>query len=560
MTLSIFPNIRDFIPPGKLGAILVTSRHADSSALVIDRSMGFIQLPGLKEPDALNLLLQQSESSELNSEDAKKIVERIGYHPLAITQAAAYIRKRKLPLCEFMDHYKHRREMILKNTPQLSQYRKTLGTASQEASLCTSSQETSLNVFTTWELSYQQLQSQTTEDSHEVRLLDLLAFFDEKDISEEIFAAYGFYKWEAEPAKLVEWLKNFMGADSRWNSALFEDALIVLKDLSLVQAFGNEVDGYWHSSLHPLIKDWIRLRIGTFAFKNNTLIAGMLLGRVLNIHWDWDKYLLLLPISDKQIILGHVVVQEENYEQHPFLQSAVTLNEQCLEDYASGQSWFARFLLDAGFYDSVVKTSQRGLVIRETILGLEHRDTLTCMSNLADAYRLQKRIEEAKELMLRIIEIRKRVLGEEHPHTLNSMSNLALIFQKEGRFAEAEKLGSKVLGARKSVLGDEHLYTLVSMGNLAQVYRKQGRWKEAMELTLQTREVMERALGVEHPNTLTCMNNLAVCFEKGNRLNEAIDLMEKVVSLKTRTIGSDHPHTLKSVAWLDRCREEQFLK
>ena len=176
-----FPNIKDFIPPGRLGAILVTSRHEDSSALVIGRSMNFIQLPGLEERNALNLLLRQSESSELNSEDAKKIVERLGYHPLAITQAAAYIKKKKLPLCDFMDHYKRRREAILRNTPQLSQYRKTLGT---------SSQETSLSVFTTWDLSYQQLQSQTTEDGHEVQLLDLLAFFNEKYISEEIFAVY----------------------------------------------------------------------------------------------------------------------------------------------------------------------------------------------------------------------------------------------------------------------------------------------------------------------------------------------------------------------------------
>lgn len=134
-----FPNIRDFIPRSGLGAILVTSRHPDSNALVIDQSH-FIELSGLEEDAAVALLLQQSQTNEGISEDAKKIVKRLVCHPLAVTQAGTYIRKRKLRFCEFMDHYKLRKRKILENTPQLSQYRKRL--RNDEA-------ETSLNVFTT---------------------------------------------------------------------------------------------------------------------------------------------------------------------------------------------------------------------------------------------------------------------------------------------------------------------------------------------------------------------------------------------------------------------------
>lgn len=48
------------------------------------------------------------------------IVKRLVCHPLAVTQAGAYIRKRRLWLCEFMDHYKRWKKKILENTPQLS--------------------------------------------------------------------------------------------------------------------------------------------------------------------------------------------------------------------------------------------------------------------------------------------------------------------------------------------------------------------------------------------------------------------------------------------------------
>ena len=48
--------IQDFFPQGDLGAILVTSRHADTSALVLEHSSSFIELLGLKETHALRLL------------------------------------------------------------------------------------------------------------------------------------------------------------------------------------------------------------------------------------------------------------------------------------------------------------------------------------------------------------------------------------------------------------------------------------------------------------------------------------------------------------------------
>ena len=151
-----FPNIQDFIPDNEFSAILVTSRHPDSIELVINQRSQFIKLLGLDENSAVALLTQKSQTEEGSAAEAKKIVERLGCHPLALAQAGAYIRKRKLRLSEFMDHYKRRKKTILETTPQLSQYRKRLGNAEEEISL---------NVFTTWELSFRQLQSEASEDS-----------------------------------------------------------------------------------------------------------------------------------------------------------------------------------------------------------------------------------------------------------------------------------------------------------------------------------------------------------------------------------------------------------
>ena len=81
----IFPNIQDFIPQSEFGAIIVTSKHPDSIVLVINQSSHFIKLFGLDESDAVALLIQQSQTKEGIAADAKKIVERLGCHPLALT-------------------------------------------------------------------------------------------------------------------------------------------------------------------------------------------------------------------------------------------------------------------------------------------------------------------------------------------------------------------------------------------------------------------------------------------------------------------------------------------
>lgn len=224
-----FLNIRDFIRQSKHGAILVISRHPDSNALVINKTNRSLDLFGLEKSAAVTLLIQQSQSNEVFSSDAKKIVDRLGCHPLAITQAGAYIRKRKLGLCEFIDHYKRRKRIILENTPQLSQYRKRLGNTEEE---------TSLNIFTTWELSFQQLQSQASENGVEAKFLTLLTFFDKKDIAEQLFVGFSANQEPIlEIAKLLIWLNTFSSKEGHWDSDSFEDVLIRLGDSSLLQIF-----------------------------------------------------------------------------------------------------------------------------------------------------------------------------------------------------------------------------------------------------------------------------------------------------------------------------------
>ncbi|KAL8875161.1 MAG: hypothetical protein Q9198_006438 [Flavoplaca austrocitrina] len=184
---------------------------------------------------------------------------------------------------------------------------------------------------------------------------------------------------------------------------------------------------------------------------------------------------------------------------------------------------------------------------RKRVLGEEHPDALSNMSNLSSTYWNQGRWKEAEELQVQVIETSKRVLGEEHPTTLTIINNLSSTYFNQGRWKEAEKLDVQGMETRKRVLGEEHPDTLSSIHNLASIYWDQGRWEEAEKLGEQVMETRKRVLGEEHPDTLISMYNLAFTLESQNRNEEAISLMNRCLELRKQVLGPKHPDTLTSM-------------
>jgi len=70
---------------------------------------------------------------------------------------------------------------------------------------------------------------------------------------------------------------------------------------------------------------------------------------------------------------------------------------------------------------------ERALAIFEAVLGPEHPDTATSLSNLAVLCANEEDFEEAARLMRRALEIREAKLGPEHPDTQSSRQSLANI-------------------------------------------------------------------------------------------------------------------------------------
>ena len=481
-----FKDISTYIPQGQTGAILFTSRHADS-----ERLGTIIKLTQMTEGESLELILRQSkrERNEESSVEGLKIVKKLGYLPLAIDQAGAYIRQRNLSLSRFMQHYEDRKEYVLKHTPSLWEYRRKLGKDKDE---------TLLSVFTTWELSFQQIGKNDDERMMIGHFLTLSAFLDASNvgISGDLFKLCATSKRQS-----PEWIHLFTSGGS-WDQYKYEDIIAELGSLSLLQ-IADTGSAVSHFFLHPLVTDWFKLRTDQKGREDFTIEATVILAEYIG---EQDRH--KLPLKTKQYLLAHMDSCLHNDKEYlKDLDKSDAFRREAANTFASFYGTLDRYLEAEALY-------QRALAGSEKALGPGHISTLDTVNNLGVLYWNQGKLAEAEAMYQRALTGSEKALGPEHTSTLDIVHNLGILYQDQGKLAEAEAVYQRALVGKEKALGPEHTSTLNTVNNLGTLYRNQGRLAEAEAMYQRALVGYEKALGPEHTSTLGIVSNLDLLRKK----------------------------------------------
>jgi len=232
--------IPNFFPDGGIGSILITSRYVGSQEL--GRS---IELDRMEKEEGLQLLLPSSGTDREELLAAEQILKQLGYLPLAIDQARAYISRRQLRLGAFINEYERRKKSLMKETPVFWQYRRMLPGIEEH---------TSLSLFTTWEMSLRLLGAQDGHPAGLQEVLTLFSLFNAVSISEKLFIS------DNNDANLTTSPASIFYDDGQWNHDKFEDAVVQMQELSLLQFShrnGNEIV----VSLHSMVSEWLWMRL-----------------------------------------------------------------------------------------------------------------------------------------------------------------------------------------------------------------------------------------------------------------------------------------------------------
>lgn len=200
-----------------------------------------------------------------------------------------------------------------------------------------------------------------------------------------------------------------------------------------------------------------------------------------------------------------------------------------------------------GEYDLAKPHLERVVIIRESVLGADHRDTMQAMLTLANTLREQANETEAENIYQRVMGSARQLFGPDDELVMSAKDGVGLLRDQQSRFDEAGQLFAEVLATRERTLGDEHLETLTSMSNLTTVYQSQGRSDEAEAMQRRIVEISRRVLGPDHPKTLLSLNILASTLMQQRKMDEAEPLLVQCYEGYRKKYGDAHTDTLASM-------------
>ena len=443
--------LNDYLPQilNRQKSLLVTTRSRFVGQELAHGEL-CVEVPPLLGQEA-KALLQLKLRDSVSSFDAstERLLDILGYIPLAITQAAAFISRNRWTVQGYLTALEKNQQNLTDHLSQeLQDPRRPRGFPN--------------SVFRTWKLSFDQILTQEPETA---KLLSLIAMLDPRRI----------------PEKLLQ--------QSTEREVDFRMAIGTLDGFALIN---SEIRGETYS-IHPLVQAsvhfWLEQRGEEVDYADQAL---QLLAEEFPTGEHEHKDICESLLVHAEAVLCHIYVSENSMRHR----AALLYNVGYFHDRQ-------------GRYISAYQAAFKSYNIYQEQMGDVAIITLNSLSLLAVVLYKQGKHEEAEKLHQRALEGYEKVLGSEDRHTLTSASNLALVLQDQGKHEEAEKMNRRALEGREKVLGIEHPNTLTSAYNLAYLLHHQQRYHDASILYLRASTGFLKTLGPDHPKTQACSEDHA---------------------------------------------------
>jgi tetratricopeptide (TPR) repeat protein len=355
--------LADLVPQVLHGQVLVTSRDASW-----EEHASLAELEVFAPEEAVAFLLARSGSSDQAT--AAEAAELLGWLPLALEQAGAYVRETRLPLAGVLERLRRFPSLAMaKGRPR--------------------DRDPADTVARTWQVSMDHV----SPVPGAVSLLEVCAFLAPEEILRELFSQHVDL-----PADDLAHLAD--------DPFALDAAIAVLRRFALVKA------GEQALTVHRLVQQVTRDQLGPEQHRHRAATALRLVHAVFpteDANPDaWPAYARLLPHA--LAVTSHTQVLEIELESTAWLLNEAGLYLWRRADHAQARTQF-----------------ERALATFEARLGADHPDTARSLANLANVLYDQGDLDAARGLYERALAIREARLGADHPLTVRSRERLAAV-------------------------------------------------------------------------------------------------------------------------------------
>lgn len=475
--------VDSLLPVGDVEShVLITTRNSHSMGIP---ALGF-EVKALPICDAVDMLLLRSaphqSSSHTNSEieEATKIVNELGCLPLAIEQAAAFIREGPRNICKFLGVYsKHKSDLLARRPIGNWDYPRV--------------------VTTTWAVSFEQLQRLRPEANE---LLKLFAFLDD-EITIDLL--------ETGAASLCDCtLRTVIQTE-----LLFQECLAALHSFSLIRGFRNMEVISIHRLVQEIIQNEVRSESCIWKARAMTVIHGAFKHTMTG-----PSLWVRLRSLRKQAV--HCL---DAAELGCDLEVLYSLSKHVYACYqGEGQS------------EEGLKVAEKSLSTLKRLGGEENQFTWQAMNQVASACIFVGRYVEALEILEPLAKTLRDRFERHHKLTLDVMTNMGDVYFRQYRLDEAEAIYDETLKTiwRRSEICQDHELNQKGFDvilSMVDILCRQGRRAEATEILERGYDVAKVQLAEYNPTTIRTGNRLAELYNRSDRHKEAVVIYENSLKI-----------------------------
>lgn len=525
------PGLERYWPSSGVGHVLVTSRNPAMRGLAPT-----IAIPELSAGEAAAFLQKRTGTDDVAT--ATLLAEDLGFLPLALEQAAAYLEETKISMALYRERFRERGSDVFA-VGQPHAYKQT--------------------VATTWSMNLEQAK---VDAPAALDLLTLCSFLAPEDIPRGLAPDHA----NRLPLQARLDLGDSMGHDV---------AVRALSRFSLIAADGETL------SLHRLVQLVVRESLDPEHERTWAHVAVCVLRDAFPRERDsgtWRVRARLLPhvvtATDTAQVLG--VAAEETgvllqaaaeylHERGQLLdaqkrfEAALAIRsgkhgERSIQ-VAETEHSLGRLAYHLADLTSARQHTERALALRRELLGDNHPQLADSLTHHGSVLRELTEFPEARANTEEALRIRKFLHGPDHPKVAECLHLLGIISWRQRDLPRADKEHQQARAIRETHCGADSVDVAGSLKHLGLVHTDMAAGDPA-ELRV-AQDFFERALvifadayGADHPDTADLQSNLGGVLGQLGELPRARSLLEQAIATRESTVGRDHPDVAGSLTKL----------
>lgn len=513
--VTCYEDIAPFLTDQKETTILITTRNQ-----LWPKKIQVLPLDVMSEAESIQLV---ENITKTKSEHIKKLTEELGYLPLALAQASAYIAHNNISVEDYLNFYhKYQRDLLADPTlPQGTQHD---------------------SVAITWNVSLQAIENNSK--NQDVRKLVRI-----------FLTASSYFSSENIPVSVLHrWLKKAY-PQLKKSELLIYELLSELQDYSLLRLNKREKT----FSLHPLVQTVMKNQ-HKFSVSEHPHYPRLTpewyesLAMAINEEFDL-KTQVVLDGTRQKALLPHLQSLTENYK---------LLSENTKAVPSLGRVFFniGNVFLRLGAYWSAKPYYEQALKIQEEHYGKNNLEVANTLTNLGEACKNLGGGKQAEIFLEGALSIFEQHYGKNHPNTVSTLANLGCAYGTLGKDEEARAILTRALNiSEKDPRRDELLLAEVLL-YLGDVYSSLGNAKLTKEYVERSLRIKERYYGKDHPELTLTMTILGSAYVYLKDPKPAIPLLERSLHIQMPYYGKDHRNLAITSLYLGKAYNDtgEYLK